>query len=317
MIYTMTFNPSLDYVVKVTQFQLGILHRTQEEKIYAGGKGINVSFVLKELGVENTAYGFAAGFTGDEIINKLNESGISADFIKVEHGVSRINIKLLTDGAKETEINGQGPDLRQEEFNLLYDKLKKLKSGDYLVLSGNVPIGIPGAEHIYGEICSRLRALDIKIVIDAEGSLLRNTLCERPFLIKPNRQEIEKLFHVKMSGIDDICIYAKKLQAEGARNVLVSLAEDGAILLDEHGVVHRQEAPQGIIQNSVGSGDSLVAGFLAQLCMSQNSPGTVLSEDYEKALRLGVAAGSAGAFSIGLPDHSKIMATLQLINQSK
>lgn len=327
MIYTVTFNPSLDYVVRVSNFAPGKLHRTQSENIFAGGKGINVSAVLKELGTDSRALGFVAGFTGREIAGRVNEMGIAADFIAVSRGLSRINIKLKTDGNMETEINGQGPVIEQGELEQLYEKLQKLTPGDFLVLSGNVPTGIPSPKHIYEHICREARKKGVLTVVDAEGELLRNTLCEQPFLIKPNQQELEMLFGRTMTDMDQICTGAKKLQEEGARNVLVTLAGKGAILLDEHGVYHKQAAVKGKVQNSVGAGDSLIAGFLSRLCVrcSQTGGSTVQngdstlqfnhgafqSEDYQDALRSAVAAGSAGAFSIGLPTKAAIDAVLQ------
>jgi 1-phosphofructokinase len=243
--------------------------------------------------------------------------GISSDFISVSRGISRINVKLKTDADTETEINGQGPVIEQGELEQLFDKLKKLTSGDFLVLSGNVPKSIPSAEHTYERICKAVSSPDIMTVIDAEGDLLRNTLCEQPFLIKPNQQELERLFDVTMMNMEDICFYAKKLKAEGAQNVLVTLAGKGAILLDEHGELHTQAASKGIVQNSVGAGDSLIAGFLARLCQN-NMPGahSFHSSEYDKALKFGVAAGSAGAFSRGLPDKAKIEEVFSAISNS-
>lgn len=306
MIYTVTFNPSLDYVVRVTEFVLGNLHRTQAEDLFVGGKGINVSTVLKELGVASVALGYVAGFTGNEIIDRLDSKGISSDFIHLSQGISRINVKMKSDKEVETEINGQGPDVGPVELELLYDKLKGLQEGDFLVLSGSVPKNMPGNHHVYADICRRTKSMNIRLVVDAEGDLLKNTLCERPFLIKPNLLEMEKLFDRALFNEAGVLECAEELQKEGARNVLVSLGEEGAILLDEQGTVHRRTAVKGKVLSSVGAGDSLIAGFLAQLAnVSPDSSGYQV-RDYEKALKMGVASGSAGAFSFGLPDKLTI-----------
>ncbi len=307
MIYTVTFNPSLDYVVRVTEFELGNLHRAHSEDLFVGGKGINVSTVLHRLGVESVALGFAAGFTGNEIIRRLNDMGITSDFIVLEHGISRINMKLKTGDNLETEINGQGPDISQIELEYFFDRLCNLQRGDFLVLSGSVPKSLSNAELIYSEICSRVEQKGIRLIIDAEGDLLRNTLINKPFLIKPNLAELEKLFGQVLTSEQEIIYCARKLQKEGAINVMISLAGDGAILVDEHGIDHKQPAPKGKVVNSVGAGDSMIAGFLAYLA-KLNPEGEVYfqSEDYKNALIAGVAAGSAGAFSAGLPDKFMI-----------
>jgi 1-phosphofructokinase len=307
MIYTVTMNPSLDYVVRVAGFKPGCLHRTLSEDLFVGGKGINVSVVLKRLGIDSVALGFAAGFTGNQIIQTLDELGISSGLITVSQGISRINIKLKSEENVETEINGRGPVINQDEIEMFFEKLKVLHAGDILVLSGSVPQSIPDAALMYAEICRRVKSQNIRLVVDAEGDLLKNVLPERPFLIKPNRQELEALFHRQLPKEADVCDCARRLQAEGAVNVLVSLGGEGAVLIDEYGTIHRQAAPRGELLNTVGSGDSLVAGFLAQLTLHPLKNGQVNgSDDYEKALRLGVAAGSAGAFSIGLPDKETI-----------
>jgi 1-phosphofructokinase len=305
MIYTVTFNPSLDYVVRVTEFVQGNLHRTQTEDLFVGGKGINVSTVLKELGVVSVALGFVAGFTGNEIIRRLDNMGISSDFIELGQGISRINVKMKSDKEIETEINGQGPMIGQVELELLYEKLRNLQDGDFLVLSGSVPKNMPGFDHAYSEISERTKQANIRLVVDAEGDLLKNTLGGRPFLIKPNLLELEKLFDRALFNEAGVLECAEELQKAGARNVLVSLGEEGAVLLDENGTVHRQTAVKGKVQSSVGAGDSLIAGFLAQLMNISPAQEGYQTKDYEKALKLGVASGSAGAFSIGLPD--KIM----------
>jgi len=306
MIYTVTFNPSLDYVVRVSEFVLGNLHRTQAEELYVGGKGINVSTVLKELGAESIALGFVAGFTGKEIIRRLIEMGIPSDFITLSQGVSRINVKLKSDKEMETEINGQGPFINQVELEIFLEKLQVMQEGDFLVLSGTVPRHLVHSDKIYADICRRVKQSKVRVVIDAEGDLLRNALCEKPFLIKPNLQELEKLFDRALFDEAGVMECAHELQREGARNVLVSLGEEGALLLDEHGVVHRQTAVKGKVQNSVGAGDALIAGFLAHLLMISPEQGQYQSKDLKKALKLGVSAGSAGALSMGLPDKTMI-----------
>lgn len=313
MIYTVTFNPSLDYVVGVSDFELGKLHRTRSEDLFAGGKGINVSAVLKELGIDSTALGFIAGFTGQEIASRVNKMGVFADFITVDAGMSRINIKLKTDGNRETEINGQGPGIGQGDLDQLYEKLQKLSAGDFLVLSGNVPAVISSAEHIYERICHMVWSKNVLTVVDAEGELLRNALREHPFLIKPNQQELEMLFGRTLTDMDDICSCAEKLQVMGTRNVLVTLGERGALLLDERGALHKRAAAKGRVLYSVGAGDSLIAGFLAYLSKRADLPGqkAFQSEDYQEALRYAVATGSAAAFSPGLPDKVAIEAVLQ------
>jgi 1-phosphofructokinase len=308
MIYTVTFNPSLDYVVRVNEFELGNLHRTREEELYVGGKGINVSTVLKRLGAESIALGFVAGFTGDEILRRLQEMEVTTDFITLARGTSRINIELKTDNNMETKINGQGPEIDQSAMELLYEKLNRIKSGDFLVLSGSVPKGIPLGEDIYSDICRKMRNSGIRLVIDAEGFLLRNTLKEHPFLIKPNLYELEKLFGQALCTDEDILACAGRLQKEGALNVLVSMGREGAMLLDEHGTVHRLGTPEGKTVNTVGSGDAMIAGFLARLSQKAGSRNNTLfgPEDFSAALKLGVAAGSAGAFSNGLPEKTVI-----------
>ena len=309
MIYTVTFNPSLDYVVRVNEFELGHLHRTLKEDLFVGGKGINVSTVLKTLGVPSMALGFVAGFTGKEIIHRLSEMGISSDFVILSQGISRINVKLksLKSGRKEeTEINGQGPIITQEELTKFYDKLEKLKKGDILVLSGSVPNSMQHAEMVYKTIGTLVKERDVRLVVDAEGELLRQTLSLNPFLIKPNKTELEKLFNRKLKSHESVLECAKLLQKAGAKNVLVSLGEEGALLLDEFRKVYNQPTVQGEVQNSVGSGDSMVAGFLAQFSTDITVYGRKDKKLYENALKLGIAAGSAAAFTIGLPEKERI-----------
>ena len=306
MIYTITFNPSLDYVVRLTEFEPGNLHRSEEEELFVGGKGINVSIVLKELGVESIALGFVAGFTGNEICHRLQEMGISSDFVSLNQGISRINVKLKSGRAMETEINGQGPIPEDEELEQLYNKLEDMQVGDILVISGSVPMGVARADHIYEEFCRRANAKKVKLVVDAEGNLLRNALQEKPFLIKPNKHELEKFFGRIFLSDEDLLSCVGELQKQGATNVLLSLGERGALLLDEYGNLHRQDAPKGRIINTVGCGDSMVAGFLAHLVKISQDYIVLTAEDYEEALKWGVAAGSAGAFSDELPQKKEI-----------
>ena len=293
MIYTVTFNPSLDYIVTVNDFMTGIVNRTSKEIIFPGGKGINVSMVLKNLGCENTALGFMAGFTGREIIRLLEEKGISTDFIHVAEGTSRINVKLRAQ--KETEINGQGPAIASADIKKLYEKLDSLQDGDILVLAGSIPDTMP--ESMYMDIMEHLQNKKLNIVVDATKDLLMNVLAYHPFLIKPNNHELGEIFHETITEKDDIVKYAKKLQEKGARNVLISMAGEGAVLVSEDKSVFMAEAPKGTLINGVGAGDSMVAGFLA---------GWMKSHDYKEAFRMGVACGSASAFSEYLADSEMI-----------
>ena len=287
MIYTVTLNPSLDYATVVNNFELYKTNRTSMESMTPGGKGINVSTVLANLGIESVALGFAAGFTGQELVKRVKELGFESDFIFTEEGMTRINVKILNyDG---TEINGMGPYVSDMELKSFYKKLEDLQEGDYLILAGSSPKGVPGT--VYDDILNYLSGRGIHVVVDASGELLLNVLKHRPFLIKPNHHELGELFGVELSEREQVVPYAKKLQEKGARNVLVSMGGRGAVLLDEEGKVHIQEAPQGKVVNSVGAGDSMVAGFVA---------GFVETGNYEYAFRLGVAAGSATAFSEGL-----------------
>ncbi len=284
MIYTVTLNPSLDYFVTVDHFELGKTNRAGSEGILPGGKGINVSIVLKNLGMENTALGFVAGFVGREIVYRLEEQGIRADFISLKAGNSRINVKLKN--IEGTEINGIGPAVSDEELTRFMDQLKCLKSGDYLVLAGSIPGSIP--DSIYKDIMQLTADRGVEVVVDASGSLLKQVLPYKPFLIKPNRDELGDLFGVTLKQRKDVIPYARLLQCEGARNVLVSMAGEGALLLTETGQVFEMDAPKGTFVNGVGAGDSMVAGFLT---------GWQESGSYEYAFRMGVCAGSASAFS--------------------
>lgn len=306
MIYTITFNPSLDYVVRVEDFVLGHSHQSLYEDIFAAGKGINVSTVLKTLGIDSTALGFCAGFTGKEIIHQLDELGISSDFVFLSQGISRINIKLKSNTDLESEINGQGPVITQEELESFFTKLDTLCEGDILILSGSVPKSLPDAASIYHRISRHAKDKNLRLILDADGDLLRNSLCEEPFLIKPNLQELEKLFHKELTELDSILDCALALREEGAKNVLISLGEKGALLVDEFHQVYRQTAPIGRVLNSVGSGDSMVAGFLAYLLKKVPKEEDYRTEHYRQALKLGVATGSAAAFTVGLPKMETI-----------
>ena len=294
MIYTVTFNPSLDYIVSVDDFKLGLTNRTSSELILPGGKGTNVSTVLKNLGFESTALGFVAGFTGNEIVKRLNDMGIKSDFISIENGISRINLKLKSiDG---TEINGAGPDISEEKVNKLMDKLNQLKEGDVLVLAGSIPSSM--SDNIYRDIMADLKDRGVMIVVDATKDLLLNVLEYHPFLIKPNNHELGEIFDVKLTTREEVIPYGRKLQEKGARNVLVSMAGEGAVLIAEDGQVFDAPAPKGKLINGVGAGDSMVAGFVA---------GWIEKLDYEYAFHMGVASGSASAFSENLATKEEII----------
>lgn len=294
MIYTVTFNPSLDYIVSVDDFKLGLTNRTSSELILPGGKGTNVSTVLKNLGLESTALGFVAGFTGNEIVKRLNDMGIKSDFISIENGISRINLKLKSiDG---TEINGAGPDISEEKVNELRDKLNQLKEGDVLVLAGSIPSSM--SDNIYRDIMADLKDRGVMIVVDATKDLLLNVLEYHPFLIKPNNHELGEIFDVKLTTREEVIPYGRKLQEKGARNVLVSMAGEGAVLIAEDGQVFDAPAPKGKPINGVGAGDSMVAGFVA---------GWIEKQDYEYAFHMGVASGSASAFSENLATKEEII----------
>ena len=297
MIYTVTFNPALDYVIAVDHFAQGKVNRTVKEDIFCGGKGINVSVLLANLGVESTALGFVAGFTGKEIERGLKAFGISSDFIHVKSGISRINVKLKSE--EETEINGMGPDIRPEDVEALFEKLNRLGSGDVLVLSGSIPAAIDS--DIYQRIMERLDGRGIRMVVDAEKDLLLKVLKYRPFLIKPNNHELGQMFGLELETEEEIILHARKLKEQGAVNVLVSMAGNGAILVAEDGSVHRRQAARGTVKNSVGAGDSMVAGFIA---------GYLEKGDYAYALKLGTASGGATAFSYGIGTKELIMELL-------
>lgn len=300
MIYTVTFNPSLDYIVSVEDFRLGLTNRTSSELILPGGKGINVSTVLGNLGIESTALGFVAGFTGAEICKETEAAGIRSDFIQIEEGISRINLKLKSiDG---TEINGQGPDISEEKVSMLMEKLDALEAEDVLVLAGSIPASMP--DDIYQKIMERLKGRGVRIVVDATKDLLLNVLDYQPFLIKPNNHELGEIFGVNLSTRDEVIPYGRKMQEKGARNVLISMAGEGAVLIAEDGQVYTSPAPKGTLVNGVGAGDSMVAGFLA---------GWLKQRDYEYAFHMGIAAGSASAFSEYLATRSEIEAVYKTL----
>lgn len=293
MIYTVTFNPSLDYVVQVEHFQGDAVNRTSEEHVYPGGKGNNVAVIASNLGMKSRALGFKAGFTGAAMEQMLQEFGCDTDFIALEEGVTRINVKVKSDD--EFEINGQGPRIPDEKIRQLYEKLDALENGDVLVLSGSIPNTLP--DDMYERIMERLAGTGVRISVDATKDLLMNVLKYHPFLIKPNNHELGEMFGVTLESDDEIAEYARKLQEMGARNVLVSMAGDGAILVTEDGSVLKQLPPAGEVVNSVGAGDSMVAGFLA---------GYLKTGSYEEALKLGTAAGSATAFTSWLADAGTV-----------
>lgn len=294
MIYTVTFNPSLDYIVSVNDFQLGLTNRTDSELILPGGKGINVSTILMNLGIDSTAFGFAAGFTGEEIIREVEAMGIRSDFIKIDSGISRINLKLKNiDG---TEINGSGPEISEEKIEELLRKLDILGEGDILVLAGSIPASMPA--DMYSTIMERLQHKNVTFIVDATKDLLINVLKYKPFLIKPNNHELGELFDVKLTTREEVIPYGKKLQKQGARNVLISMAGEGAVLVAEDGSVYEAPAPKGTLVDAVGAGDSMVAGFTA---------GWIEKKDYRHAFYMGVSAGSASAFSEYLATKEEIM----------
>ena len=300
MVYTVTFNPAIDYVVHTGEMKLGMTNRSEREEMYFGGKGINVSIVLRELGVDSKALGFTAGFTGEAIEKGLADMGIDTDFVRLENGNSRINVKIKSE--EETELNGQGPDIDDDAVAALFEKLEALRDGDTLVLAGSIPSSLPS--DIYERILAKLAGRDIRTVVDATKDLLLNVLKYKPFLIKPNDHELGEMFGVALSTDADIEKYARKLQEMGARNVLISMAGDGAMLIDENGEKHRCGVCKGTVKNSVGAGDSMVAGFTAGIQQGDQL-------DYEYALKLGTAAGGATAFSDGLAQKEKIAELLE------
>lgn len=293
MIYTITFNPALDYITQVENFKIGKINRTKAEKILPGGKGLNVSIVLNNLKIKNTAIAFIGGFTGEELKNKIENYGIGTDFIKVTDGITRINIKINSD--EETAINGQGPQIMEKEIKELLEKIDKMKNNDIVVISGNIPNGVP--KTIYETICEKLAKKEILYIVDATRELLINVLRYKPFLIKPNKEEIEETFNVKLNNIEEIKTYARKLQEMGAQNVLVSLGGEGALLISKDKKEYYSKAPKGKVINTVGAGDSMVAGFLT---------GFLKTNKYENALKMGIATGSASAFSENLATEEDV-----------
>lgn len=300
MIYTITFNPALDYISQVDDFEKGKINRTKKEKILPGGKGLNVSIVLKNLGLENIALGFIAGFTGEELKNRIEKHGIKTDFIKVKEGLTRINVKISS--KEETALNGNGPEITEEDVQELLEKIEKIKKDDIVILAGNVPKCINN--NIYEIICVNLEKNGVTFIVDATRELLVNVLKYRPFLIKPNKEELEETFKVKLKSKEEIITYAKKMQLMGAQNVLVSLGGEGAILVTNQNEVYYQSAPQGKVLNTVGAGDSMVAGFLA---------GYKESGDYGQALKMGIATGSASTFSMDLATKEQVEILLKNI----
>lgn len=297
MIYTVTFNPAIDYIVHTGTMQVGQVNRSQGEKLYFGGKGINVSFVLHELGLPSKALGFVAGFTGAAIEAGIQEQGIATDFVHLDSGFSRINVKIKS--GEETELNGQGPNISEAAVAELFEKLNQLQDGDILILAGSIPNTMSADS--YEKILAHLSDKNIKVVVDATKDLLLKVLPYHPFLIKPNNHELGELFGVTLHSIEEIATYAKKLQEMGAQNVLISMAGDGALLIDETGKQHVCGVCKGTVKNSVGAGDSMVAGFVAGS----------MHGDYEAALKLGTAAGGATAFSEGLAQRAEIERLLQ------
>ena len=302
MIYTVTFNPSLDYIVSVEDFKVGMTNRTNTELMFPGGKGINVSMVLQNLGLESMALGFMAGFTGREIERLLAVKNVKSDFIEVASGISRINVKLRSN--EESEINGMGPAIGKDEIDKLYKQLSKLTEGDILVLAGSIPSVMP--ESMYSDIMDYLKEKNLKIVVDATRDLLVNVLKYHPFLIKPNNHELGEIFGVTLSKKEEVIPYAKKIQEMGARNVLISMAGEGAVLVTETGEIYESNPPKGKVKNSVGAGDSMVAGFLA---------GYLHSGSYEEAFYMGVCTGSASAFSDNLATKEEVRELLKQFNK--
>ena len=304
MIYTVTFNPSLDYIVSVDDFRLGLTNRTASELLLPGGKGLNVSMVLGNLGIENTALGFVAGFTGDEIVRRIEEIGVKSDLIPIDNGVSRINLKLKS--IEGTEINGRGPEISEENVKKLMEKLDILEAGDVLVLAGSIPSSMP--DDIYKRIMERLAGQDIMIAVDATKDLLVRVLEYHPFLIKPNNHELGEIFGIELKTREEVVPYAKKMREMGAVNVLVSMAGEGAVLAAGDGSIWDMPAPKGKLVNGVGAGDSMVAGFLA---------GWMEKQDYSHAFCMGVAAGSASAFSELLATREEVEAVYKQVQWEK
>ena len=293
MIYTVTFNPALDYVMYVKDLQSNDINRTEGEQLYYGGKGINVSVILSRLGVKNKALGFLAGFSGRQIEDMLNADSIKNDFVYLKKGYTRINVKIKSD--REVDINACGPEIAEEDIRSLFSKLEELEKGDCLVLAGSIPKALP--DNMYEKILDSLQDKGIDFVVDATGDLLKNVLKYKPLMIKPNHHELGEIFSVEIKTLEDIERYGRRLQEMGARNVLVSRGKDGAALLDENGGIHTMGNVPGKPVSSVGCGDSMVAGFLA---------GYYKTGDYAYALKLGSACGNATAFSPSLATKDEI-----------
>lgn len=300
MIYTVTFNPAIDYVVELVSFNIGEINRTTREYMNLGGKGVNVSRVLTNLEVPNVALGFVAGFTGDALRNGLERMGVKTDFISLEEGNTRINVNIK--GVEETDINARGPEIPNSAIDELFKKLDNLQSGDTLVLAGSIPTSLPN--DMYERIMERLYGKGIRFVVDATRDLLVKSLKYEPFLIKPNNHELGEIFGLELTKDNEIIYYARELKKQGAKNVLISMAGDGAILVDENDVAHKIGTPKGKVKNSVGAGDSMVAGFCA---------GYLENGDYKYALRMGTAAGSASAFSESLATKQEVIDLLNKI----
>ena len=300
MIYTVTLNPALDYFVTVDDFRMGMTNRTSKEQILPGGKGFNVSMVLKNLGVPNTALGFVAGFVGQEIVRRIKERGVCTKLIELEEGNSRINVKLKN--VEGTEINGMGPHIPKNSLEKLMEQVKNMAAGDYLVLAGSIPGAVPNS--IYKDMMKEVEHRGVEVVVDASGSVLKQVLPYRPFLIKPNHHELGALFGVELKERTDVIPYAIKLQEEGARNVLVSMAGKGAVFVTEEGSVLELDAPKGELKNGVGAGDSMVAGFLA---------GWQEKKDYKFSFYKSVCAGSASAFSENLATKEDVDVLFQAL----
>lgn len=300
MIYTVTFNPAIDYVVELVSFNIGEINRTTREYMNLGGKGVNVSRVLTNLEVPNVALGFVAGFTGDALRNGLERVGVKTDFISLKEGNTRINVNIK--GVEETDINARGPEIPNSAIDELFKKLDNLQSGDTLVLAGSIPTSLPN--DMYERIMERLYGKGIRFVVDATRDLLVKSLKYEPFLIKPNNHELGEIFGLELTTDNEIIYYARELKKQGAKNVLISMAGDGAILVDENDVAHKIGTPKGKVKNSVGAGDSMVAGFCA---------GYLEKGDYKYALRMGTAAGSASAFSESLATKQEVIDLLNKI----
>lgn len=298
MIYTVTFNPALDYLMYVDELQSNDINRTVGEQLFYGGKGINVSVILSRLGIENKALGFLAGFSGHQLEEMLDADSIDNDFVYLKKGYTRINVKIKS--SKEIDINANGPEIDSDDIDALFQKLEGLQKGDCLVLAGSIPNTLPN--NIYEKILDRLKDKGIDFVVDATGDLLKNVLKYKPLMVKPNHHELGEIFGVEINALDDIKLYGKKLQEMGAKNVLVSRGKNGAALLDENGELHTTQNVEGKIVSSVGCGDSMVAGFLA---------GYYKSGDYSYALKLGSACGNATAFSPNLATKEEIDKMLQ------